>query len=130
MALKKGRRVPKLTAEPMEIDEDNMGNVHNAVLDVQPLAMVVEPLQLEDGPDKSVARFVYSANMLSVLLQIQFACNLHDSLSFNIGEFIYYDMLVLVGTCHHCELVQIFLCLVVIKQQQQQPSLLVPSKLG
>jgi hypothetical protein len=101
MALKKGRRVPKLTAEPMEIDEDNMGNVHNAVLDVQPLAMVVEPLQLEDGPDKSVARFVYSANMLSVLLQIQFASNLHDSLSFNIGESISADMLVLVDTCHH-----------------------------
>jgi hypothetical protein len=115
MALKKGRRVSRLTAVPMEIDEDNMSNVHNAVLDAQPLAMVVEPLQLEDGPDKSVARFVYSVNMISVLLQIQFACCLHDSLSFNIGEFIYYDRLVLVVTCHHCELVQIFLCLVVIK---------------
>jgi hypothetical protein len=36
-----------------------------------------------------------------MLLQIQFASNLHDSLSFNIGESIYDDMLVLVDTCHH-----------------------------
>ncbi|TVU34307.1 hypothetical protein EJB05_16138, partial [Eragrostis curvula] len=56
LALKKGRRVPKLTAEPMDVDEDNMNNAHNAVFDAQPLAMVVEPLQLEDSPDKSVAR--------------------------------------------------------------------------
>ncbi|KAK3161177.1 hypothetical protein QOZ80_1BG0073360 [Eleusine coracana subsp. coracana] len=56
MALKKGRRVPKVLTEPMDVEENNMGNVHNAVLDAQPLAVVVEPLQLEDSPDKSVAR--------------------------------------------------------------------------
>jgi hypothetical protein len=101
MALKKGRRAPRVTLEPMEVDKDNMDNVHNDVIDAQPLDMVVEPLQLEDNPDKSVARLVLCANVLSMLLQIQFASNLHDSLSFNIGESIYDDMLVLVDTCHH-----------------------------
>jgi myb proto-oncogene protein len=56
MALKKGRHVPRVTLEPMEVDKDNMDNVHNGVIDAQPLDMVVEPLQLEDSPDKSVAR--------------------------------------------------------------------------
>uniref|UniRef100_A0A0A9F804 MYB transcription factor n=1 Tax=Arundo donax TaxID=35708 RepID=A0A0A9F804_ARUDO len=56
MALKKGRRVPKITAEPMDIDANDMDNVDNAVIDAQPLAVAVEPLQLESSPEKSVAR--------------------------------------------------------------------------
>lgn len=64
MALKKGRRVvPKLTAEPMEVDGKDMDNAHDAVLDAQPLAMALEPLQIEESPDKSVARSVDSVQI-------------------------------------------------------------------
>ncbi|KAF8670934.1 hypothetical protein HU200_050203 [Digitaria exilis] len=57
MALKKGRRVvPKLTAEPMDVDVNGLDNVHDTVIDAEPLAMVVEPLALEESPEKSVAR--------------------------------------------------------------------------
>jgi len=57
MALKKGKRVvPKLTAEPMDVDANGLGNVHDAVIDAEPLAMSVEPLALEESPEKSVAR--------------------------------------------------------------------------
>ncbi|KAL6882009.1 hypothetical protein ACP4OV_011481 [Aristida adscensionis] len=57
MALKKGRRVPKVAGEPMDVDANNVGYVHDdAVIDAKPLAMVVEPLKLEDSPEKSVAR--------------------------------------------------------------------------
>nr|CAB3477479.1 unnamed protein product [Digitaria exilis] len=57
MALKKGRRVvPKLTAEPMDVDVNGVDNVHDTVIDAEPLAMVVEPLALEESPEKSVAR--------------------------------------------------------------------------
>jgi len=57
MALKKGRRVvPKLTAEPMDVDVNGLDNVHDAVIDAEPLAMSVEPLALEGSPEKSVAR--------------------------------------------------------------------------
>jgi len=59
MALKKGRRVvPKLTAEPMDVDANGLDNVHDAVIDAEPLAMSVEPLALEGSPEKSVARLV------------------------------------------------------------------------
>jgi len=59
MALKKGKRVvPKLTAEPMDVDANGLGNVHDAVIDAEPLAMSVEPLALEESPEKSVARLV------------------------------------------------------------------------
>ncbi|ONM40899.1 Telomere repeat-binding factor 1 [Zea mays] len=57
MALKKGRRVvPKLTAEPMDVDEKDMDNAHDTVIDVEPLAMAFEPLPFLESPDKSVAR--------------------------------------------------------------------------
>jgi hypothetical protein len=59
MALKKGRRVvPKLTAEPMDVDEKDMDNAHDTVIDVEPLAMAFEPLPFLESPDKSVARSV------------------------------------------------------------------------
>jgi len=59
MALKKGKRVvPKLAAEPMDVDANGLGNVHDAVIDAEPLAMSVEPLALEESPEKSVARLV------------------------------------------------------------------------
>lgn len=59
MALKKGRRVvPKLTADPMDVDEKDMDNAHDTVIDVEPLAMAFEPLPLLESPDKSVARSV------------------------------------------------------------------------
>ncbi|PAN29966.1 hypothetical protein PAHAL_5G262300 [Panicum hallii] len=57
MALKKGRRVvPKLTAEPMDVDVNGLDNVQDVVIDAEPLAMSVEPLALEESPEKSVAR--------------------------------------------------------------------------
>ncbi|KAJ1284110.1 hypothetical protein BS78_03G179200 [Paspalum vaginatum] len=57
MALKKGKRVvPKLTAGPMDIDANDMDNVHDSVVDAEPLAMALEPLPLEESPEKSVAR--------------------------------------------------------------------------
>lgn len=57
MALKKGRRVvPKLTAEPMDVDGKDMDNAHDAVIEAEPLAMALEPLAIEESPDKSVAR--------------------------------------------------------------------------
>lgn len=57
MALKKGRRVvPKLTAEPMDVDVNDGDNIHDAVIDPEPLAMALEPLPLEESPEKSVAR--------------------------------------------------------------------------
>ncbi|XP_062203686.1 single myb histone 1-like [Phragmites australis] len=56
MALKKGRRVPKVTAEPMDVDANDMDDDHNAIIDAKPLAMAVEPLQLESSSEKSVAR--------------------------------------------------------------------------
>ena len=59
MALKKGKRVvPKLTAGPMEIDANDVDNIHDSVVDAEPLAMALEPLPLEESPDKSVARLV------------------------------------------------------------------------
>ncbi|EES00984.1 single myb histone 1 [Sorghum bicolor] len=57
MALKKGKRVvPKLTAEPMDIDGKDMDNAHDAAIEAEPLAMALEPLAIEESPDKSVAR--------------------------------------------------------------------------
>ncbi|XP_062214023.1 single myb histone 1-like [Phragmites australis] len=56
MALKKGRHVPKVTAEPMDIDANDMDSVDNAVIDAKPLAMAVEPLQVGSSSEKSVAR--------------------------------------------------------------------------
>lgn len=57
MALKKGRRVvPKLTAEPMDVDGKDMDNAHDAVIEAEPLAMALEPLPIEESTDKSVAR--------------------------------------------------------------------------
>lgn len=61
MALKKGRRVlPKVAAEPMDVDANGLGNVHNAVIDAEPLAMAVEPVAVEESQEKSVARLVDS----------------------------------------------------------------------
>ncbi|PWZ10786.1 Single myb histone 1 [Zea mays] len=57
MALKKGRRVvPKLTAEPMDVDVKDMDDAHDTAIDVEPLAMAFESLPTEGSPDKSVAR--------------------------------------------------------------------------
>ncbi|XP_066312074.1 single myb histone 1-like isoform X2 [Miscanthus floridulus] len=57
MALKKGRRVvPKLTAELMDVDGKDMDIAHDAVIEAEPLAMALEPLAIEESPDKSVAR--------------------------------------------------------------------------
>jgi len=56
MALKQGKRVPKVITEPMEVDTNNLDNAHTTVIDAQPLAMAVEPKQVECSPEKSVAR--------------------------------------------------------------------------
>lgn len=56
MALKQGKRVPKVNTEPMDVDADNLDNVHDTVVDAKPLAMAVEPSQLECSSEKSVAR--------------------------------------------------------------------------
>ncbi|KAI5000751.1 single myb histone 2-like [Hordeum vulgare subsp. vulgare] len=56
MALKQGKRVPKVNTEPMDVDADNLDNVHDTVIDSKPLAMVVEPSQHEFSSEKSVAR--------------------------------------------------------------------------
>jgi myb proto-oncogene protein len=58
MALKQGKRVPKVVTEPMDVDTSNLDNAPTAVIDAKPLAMVVEPKQLECSPGKSVARLV------------------------------------------------------------------------
>jgi hypothetical protein len=64
MALKKGRRVvPKLTAEPMDVDGKDMDIAHDAIIEAEPLAMALEPLAIEESPDKSVARSVYSVQI-------------------------------------------------------------------
>lgn len=52
MALKKGRRVvPKLTAEPMDVDGKDLDNAHDTVIEAEPLAMALEPLAIEESPD-------------------------------------------------------------------------------
>ncbi|VAH61398.1 unnamed protein product [Triticum turgidum subsp. durum] len=56
MALKQGKRVPKVNTEPMDVDADNLDNVHDTVIDAKPLAVVVEPSQRECSSEKSVAR--------------------------------------------------------------------------
>ncbi|BAF05356.1 single myb histone 2 [Oryza sativa Japonica Group] len=58
VALKGGKRGPKALAEPMDADEKNPDIDDNAIIDAQPLAVVVEPMQLESTPEKekSVAR--------------------------------------------------------------------------
>ncbi|CAL4962908.1 unnamed protein product [Urochloa decumbens] len=57
MAMKKSRRVvSKLTAEPMDVDANGLDNVHDAVIDAEPLAVTVEPLALDENSEKSVAR--------------------------------------------------------------------------
>ena len=74
MALKKGRRmVPKLTAEPMDTDGKDMDNAHDAVIEAEPLAMALEPLAIEESPDKSVARSVRSVQIFyqSYLLSLR-----------------------------------------------------------
>ncbi|VAH77239.1 unnamed protein product [Triticum turgidum subsp. durum] len=58
MALKQGKRVPKVNIEPMDVDADNLDNVHDTVIDAKPLAVVVEPSQRECSSEKSVARLV------------------------------------------------------------------------
>jgi myb proto-oncogene protein len=58
MALKQGKRVPKVVTEPMDVDTSNLDNAPTAVIDAKPLAMVVEPKQVECSPGKSVARLV------------------------------------------------------------------------
>jgi transcription factor MYB, plant len=64
MALKKGRRVvPKLTAEPMDVDVKDMDDAHDTAIDVEPLAMAFESLPTEESPDKSVARSVDSVQI-------------------------------------------------------------------
>jgi hypothetical protein len=62
VALKGGKRGPKALAEPMDADEKNPDIDDNAIIDAQPLAVVVEPMQLESTPEKekSVARLVCS----------------------------------------------------------------------
>lgn len=94
MALKKGRRVvPKLTAEPMEVDGKDMDNAHDAVLDAQPLAMALEPLQIEESPDKSVARSVDSVQIFyqSYLLSLWVTYLFSSPSSFLVNVF-YVDM--------------------------------------
>ena len=59
MALKQGKRVPKVITEPMDVDTNNVDNAHTAVIDAKPLAVAVEPENLECSPEKSVARLVY-----------------------------------------------------------------------
>ena len=74
MALKKGRRVvPKLTAEPMDVDGKDMDIAHDAVIEAEPLAMALEPLAIEESPDKSVARSVDSVQIFyqSYLLSLR-----------------------------------------------------------
>ncbi|CAO2183505.1 unnamed protein product [Urochloa humidicola] len=59
MALKKGtgrRAVPKLTDEPMDVDANGLDNVHDTVIDAEPLAVAVEPMALDENAEKSVAR--------------------------------------------------------------------------
>ncbi|CAM0881494.1 unnamed protein product [Alopecurus aequalis] len=56
MALKQGKRVPKVITEPMDVDTNNVDNAHTIVIDAKPLATAVEPKQLECSPEKSVAR--------------------------------------------------------------------------
>jgi len=56
MALKQGKRVPKVITEPMEVDTNNLDNAHTTVINAQPLAMADEPKQVECSPEKSVAR--------------------------------------------------------------------------
>lgn len=58
MALKQGKRVPKVNTEPMDADADSLDNVHDTVIDAKPLATTVEPSQLECSSEKSVARLV------------------------------------------------------------------------
>ena len=58
MALKQGKRVPKVITEPMDIDTNNLNNAHTTVIDAKPLAIAVEPTQPECSPEKSVARLV------------------------------------------------------------------------
>lgn len=74
MALKKGRRVVhKLTAEPMDVDVKDMDNAHDAVIDAEPLAMTLEPLPIEQSPDKSVAR---SVDLVQIFCQSYFLLSL------------------------------------------------------
>ncbi|CAO2190867.1 unnamed protein product [Urochloa humidicola] len=59
MALKKGtgrRAVPKLTDGPMDVDANGLDNVHDTVIDAEPLAVAVEPMALDENAEKSVAR--------------------------------------------------------------------------
>lgn len=78
IAMKKAKRVPKVTAEPMDVVENNTDSVHNAILDAQPLAMVVEPLQPEDSPDKSVARLVWQmCFQCCFIFTLQITCMIH-----------------------------------------------------
>jgi myb proto-oncogene protein len=65
MALKQGKRVPKVITDskvitdPMDIDKKDLDDAHTTVIDAKPLAMAVEPKQVECSPEKSVARLVY-----------------------------------------------------------------------
>ena len=90
MALKKGRRVvPKLTAEPMDVDANGLDNVHDAVIDAEPLAMSVEPLALEESPEKSVARLV---DLMHIFYQSGFLFSLQVIYVFRSPGFILVNM--------------------------------------
>lgn len=61
MALKQGKRAPKLITGPMDVDADNLDNAQNTVINAKPLAIAVESRQHEsrqheNSSEKSVAR--------------------------------------------------------------------------
>ncbi|KAG8044895.1 hypothetical protein GUJ93_ZPchr0008g13144 [Zizania palustris] len=51
-ALKRGKRGSKVIAEPMDVDGNNPDNDDNTIIDAKPLAIVVDPMQLESSPEK------------------------------------------------------------------------------